>query len=80
MYVGMYLYRRGKSPLNYVCSSLYRKTNIHMVIRFSLSLENEVATAAERHLRANNSPRDSSVDDVDVAFATVIMRTTTSTR
>ena len=56
------------SPLHYVCSSLYQKTNVHMVIRFSLNVEDEVATAAERHLRAN-PPRDSSVDNVEAAFA-----------
>ena len=43
--------------MNYVCSSLYQKTNIHMVIRFSPNMENEVATAAERHLRANPPSR-----------------------
>ena len=56
------------SPLHYVCSSLYPKTNVHMVIRFSLSVEDEVATAAERHLRTN-PPGDSSMDNVEVAFA-----------
>ena len=56
------------SPLHYVCSSLYPKTNVHMVIRFSLSVEDEVATAAERHLRAN-PPGDSSMDNVQTAFA-----------
>ena len=59
------------SPLHYVCSSLYQKTNIHMVIRFSLSVENEVATAAERSLRAN-PPGDRSVGNVEAAFASCV--------
>ena len=37
-------------------------------------LRQEVATAVGRHLRAN-PPGDSSVDDVEAAFAAVIMRT-----
>ena len=37
-------------------------------------LRQEVATAVRRHLRAN-PPRDSSVDDVEAAFAIAIMRT-----
>ena len=60
------------SPLHYVCSSLYQKTNIHMVIRFSLSVVNEVATAAERNLRANAAPGDSSVGNVEAAFASCV--------
>ena len=42
-----------------------------MVIRFSLSVENEVATAAERNLRAN-APGDSSVGNVEAAFASCV--------
>ena len=38
-------------------------------------LRQEVATAVGRHLRANR-PGDSSVDDVEAAFAAAIMRTT----
>ena len=38
-------------------------------------LRQEVATAVGRHLRAN-PPGDSSVDDVEAAFAAAIMRTT----
>ena len=37
-------------------------------------LRQEVATAVERHLRTN-PPEDSSVDDSETAFATVILRT-----
>ena len=37
-------------------------------------LRQEVATAVERHLRAN-PPGDSSVDDVEAAFVAAIMRT-----
>ena len=37
-------------------------------------LRQEVATAVGRHLRAN-PPEDSSVDDVEAAFAAAIMRT-----
>ena len=37
-------------------------------------LRQEVATAVGRHLRAN-PPGDSSVDDVEAAFAAAIMRT-----
>ena len=36
-------------------------------------LRQEVATVVGRHLRAN-PPRDSSVDDVEAAFTTAIMR------
>ena len=38
-----------------------------------LQLRQEVATAVERHFRAN-PPGDSSVDDVEAAFAAAIMR------
>ena len=37
-------------------------------------LRQDVAIAVERYLRAN-PPEDSSVNDVEVAFATVIMQT-----
>ena len=39
-----------------------------------LELRQEVATAVGRHLRAN-PPGDSSVEDVEAAFAAAIMRT-----
>ena len=40
-----------------------------------LQLRQEVTTAVGRHLRVN-LPGQSNVDDVEAAFATVIMRTT----
>ena len=81
---------RGEKRIDYILTrqrgrKLVRNITVHPqpsflpisdynVVSAPVKLRQEVATAVERHLKAN-SPGDSSVDDVEAAFAAAIMRT-----